>query len=53
MKKIKIVTVVGTRPEIIRLSSIINRLNSSNHIDHRLDQKHFLLVLFYFVDIVA
>jgi UDP-N-acetyl-L-fucosamine synthase len=34
MKKIKIVTVVGTRPEIIRLSSIINRLNSSNFIEH-------------------
>ena len=32
MKKIKIVTVVGTRPEIIRLSSIINRLNNSNFI---------------------
>ena len=36
MEKIKIVTVVGTRPEIIRLSSIINRLNSSTHIDHYL-----------------
>lgn len=36
MEKIKIVTVVGTRPEIIRLSSIINRLNSSTHIDHNL-----------------
>ena len=35
-EKIKIVTVVGTRPEIIRLSSIINRLNSSTHIDHSL-----------------
>ena len=34
MKKIKIVTVVGTRPEIIRLSSIINRLNNSNFIEH-------------------
>ena len=36
MKKLKIVTVVGTRPEIIRLSSIINRLNNSNLIDHTL-----------------
>ena len=35
-KKIKIVTVVGTRPEIIRLSSIISRLNESNYIDHYL-----------------
>tara|TARA_B100000925_G_scaffold290827_1_gene276992 strand:- start:2616 stop:3755 length:1140 start_codon:yes stop_codon:yes gene_type:complete len=34
MKKIKIVTVVGTRPEIIRLSSIINRLNNSDFIEH-------------------
>ena len=36
MKKIKIVTVIGTRPEIIRLSSIINRLNNSNFINHTL-----------------
>lgn len=36
MEKIKIVTVVGTRPEIIRLSSIINRLNLSTHINHYL-----------------
>lgn len=34
MKKIKILTVVGTRPEIIRLSSIINRFNNSSFIDH-------------------
>ena len=36
MRKIKIVTVVGTRPEIIRLSAVINRLNNSNFIDHKL-----------------
>ena len=36
MKKLKVVTVVGTRPEIIRLSSIINRLNNSKSIDHYL-----------------
>ena len=36
MKKIKVVTVVGTRPEIIRLSCTINRLNNSNFIDHKL-----------------
>ena len=35
-KKIKLLTVVGTRPEIIRLSSIINRLNKSKSIDHTL-----------------
>ena len=34
INKIKIVTVVGTRPEIIRLSSVINRLNKSKSIDH-------------------
>lgn len=33
MKKIKVVTVVGTRPEIIRLSRVINALNNNfNHI---------------------
>ena len=36
MKKLKVVTVVGTRPEIIRLSSIINRLNDSAFIEHTL-----------------
>ncbi len=35
-KKIHLVTVVGTRPEIIRLSSIINRLNKSKSIKHTL-----------------
>ena len=33
-RKLKVVTVVGTRPEIIRLSAIIKRLNTSNSIDH-------------------
>ena len=36
IKKLKVVTVVGTRPEIIRLSAIIKRLNESNTIDHYL-----------------
>jgi len=36
MKKLKIVTVVGTRPEIIRLSSIIKRLSNSKFINHKL-----------------
>lgn len=36
LRKIKIATVVGTRPEIIRLSSIISRLNDSSFIDHYL-----------------
>jgi UDP-N-acetylglucosamine 2-epimerase len=34
MKKIKIVTVVGTRPEIIRLSRVMNALDSSYSIEH-------------------
>ena len=35
-KKIHLLTVLGTRPEIIRLSSIINRLNNSKSIKHTL-----------------
>lgn len=35
-KKIKLVTVVGTRPEIIRLSSIIKRFEKSAVFDHYL-----------------
>lgn len=34
MKKLKIVTVVGTRPEIIRLSSVILALDANEAIDH-------------------
>jgi UDP-N-acetylglucosamine 2-epimerase (non-hydrolysing) len=34
MKKIKIITVVGTRPEIIRLSRVISRLDSENTIEN-------------------
>lgn len=34
MKKLKVMTVVGTRPEIIRLSAVINRLKSSDAIEH-------------------
>ncbi len=34
MKKLKVMTVVGTRPEIIRLSSVINKLQESKAIDH-------------------
>lgn len=36
INKLKVVTVVGTRPEIIRLSAVIKRLNESNSIDHYL-----------------
>ena len=36
MKKLKVMTVVGTRPEIIRLSAVINKLESSEAIDHTL-----------------
>ncbi|MGD9678792.1 MAG: non-hydrolyzing UDP-N-acetylglucosamine 2-epimerase [Vulcanibacillus sp.] len=34
MKKLKVMTVVGTRPEIIRLSAVIEKLNNSEAIDH-------------------
>lgn len=33
MKKLRVVTVVGTRPEIIRLSAVINRLDSSESVE--------------------
>lgn len=33
-KPLKVVTVVGTRPEIIRLSRVINHLTNSSAIDH-------------------
>ena len=34
MKRLKVMTVVGTRPEIIRLSAVINRLEQSQAIHH-------------------
>lgn len=34
MNKLKVMTVIGTRPEIIRLSAVITRLDSSDAIDH-------------------
>lgn len=34
MKKLKVLTVVGTRPEIIRLSEVIKKLDESPSIDH-------------------
>ena len=34
MKKLKVMTVVGTRPEIIRLSAVISRLEESEAIEH-------------------
>lgn len=33
-KKLKVLTVVGTRPEIIRLSRVISKLNKTETIDH-------------------
>jgi UDP-N-acetylglucosamine 2-epimerase len=36
MKKLKVMTVVGTRPEIIRLSAVLNKLDFSGAIDHTL-----------------
>ncbi len=34
MKKLKIVTVVGTRPEIIRLACVLQKLDASSAIEH-------------------
>ncbi|MFA2690483.1 non-hydrolyzing UDP-N-acetylglucosamine 2-epimerase [Bacillus mycoides] len=34
MKKLKVMTVVGTRPEIIRLSAVINKIEESKSIEH-------------------
>lgn len=34
MQKLKVMTVVGTRPEIIRLSAVINKLEESAAIEH-------------------
>ena len=34
IKKLKVMTIVGTRPEIIRLSSVIAKLEESNAIEH-------------------
>lgn len=34
MKRLKVMTVIGTRPEIIRLSAVINKLESSEAIEH-------------------
>lgn len=34
MSKLKVMTVVGTRPEIIRLSAVINKLETSDAIEH-------------------
>lgn len=34
MKKLKVMTVIGTRPEIIRLSAVINKLEKSNAVEH-------------------
>lgn len=34
MKKLKVMTVVGTRPEIIRLAAVINKLEKSEAVDH-------------------
>ncbi|WP_174614764.1 non-hydrolyzing UDP-N-acetylglucosamine 2-epimerase [Virgibacillus ihumii] len=36
MNRLKVMTVVGTRPEIIRLSAVINKLEESDAIEHTL-----------------
>jgi UDP-N-acetylglucosamine 2-epimerase (non-hydrolysing) len=34
MKKLKVMTVVGTRPEIIRLSSVLKKLDATESVEH-------------------
>ena len=34
MKKLKVMTVVGTRPEIIRLSAVLKKLDATESIEH-------------------
>ena len=34
LKKLKVMTVVGTRPEIIRLSRVLSKLDHAKPIDH-------------------
>lgn len=34
MKKLKVMTVVGTRPEIIRLAAVMNKLEESDAVEH-------------------
>ena len=34
MNKLKVMTVVGTRPEIIRLSQVLSKLDNSESIQH-------------------
>ena len=43
-EKLKVMTVVGTRPEIIRLSRVMEALDQSKAIEHIMqkDIKHFL-----------
>jgi UDP-N-acetylglucosamine 2-epimerase (non-hydrolysing) len=36
MKRLKVLTVIGTRPEIIRLSEVIRKLDATSSIDHLL-----------------
>ncbi len=36
MKKLKVLTVVGTRPEIIRLSEVLKKLDATSSIEHTL-----------------
>lgn len=36
LKKLKVLTVVGTRPEIIRLACVLQKLDASNAIEHTL-----------------
>ena len=46
MKKLKVMTVVGTRPEIIRLSRVLMALENSEIVERTID-KHFIISFEY------
>ena len=45
MKKLKVVTVIGTRPEIIRLSRVILKLDETESIEHVLIHTGQILIM--------
>ena len=45
-KKLHVVTVVGTRPEIIRLSRVVSRLNESTQLNiHLFIQARIMIII--------
>ena len=45
MKAIKVMTVVGTRPEIIRLSSVIKKLENTTAVEHYLVHTDKIMIM--------